>query len=56
MGILCFLREKLYASFNNLAKITDATLRLWCAVLSADSDAMLLVKAKGIGDPGTEPT
>jgi predicted O-linked N-acetylglucosamine transferase (SPINDLY family) len=43
-----------FASFNTLAKITDATLRLWSAALSAESDAMLLIKAKGIGDPGTD--
>lgn len=43
-----------FASFNSLAKLGEATLQLWSAVLSAVPDALLLVKAKGIGDPRTD--
>lgn len=43
-----------FASFNALAKLGEATLQLWSAVLSAAPDALLLIKAKGIGDAGTD--
>lgn len=41
-----------FGSFNNLAKISPASLRLWAKVLARVPGARLLVKAKGLGDPG----
>jgi protein O-GlcNAc transferase len=38
-------------TFNNLVKITDATLLLWARVLQAVPQAKLLLKAKGLGEP-----
>ena len=39
-----------FASFNQLAKIDDATLRLWAAVLAAVPTARLLIKRANLGD------
>jgi protein O-GlcNAc transferase len=43
-----------FGSFNNLAKLGDATLALWCEVLDAIPDARLVVKCKGLADPQTQ--
>jgi predicted O-linked N-acetylglucosamine transferase (SPINDLY family) len=39
-----------FASFNQLAKIDDATLRLWAAALAAMPTARLLLKRANLGD------
>lgn len=39
-----------FGSFNNLPKISDATLALWAGVLRAVPDAQLIVKAMGLGE------
>lgn len=41
-----------FGSFNNLAKITDATLVLWGQVLEAVPESDLLVKARALSDDG----
>jgi predicted O-linked N-acetylglucosamine transferase (SPINDLY family) len=43
-----------FGSFNNLAKLSDATLHLWARVLRGVPDAKLLLKAKDFGTPGVE--
>jgi predicted O-linked N-acetylglucosamine transferase (SPINDLY family) len=42
-----------FGSFNNLAKISPTTIRLWAGVLAAAPQARLVVKATSLGD---EPT
>ena len=40
-----------FASFNNPAKISDATLALWAAVLAAVPEARLMIKGNGLDRP-----
>lgn len=40
-----------YGCFNNFAKVSPTTLRLWAGVLAAVPDARLLVKSKGLDEP-----
>lgn len=40
-----------FGSFNNAAKLSDATLRVWADVLAAVPDARLLLKARGLDEP-----
>ncbi len=39
-----------FGSFNNVAKVTDATLALWARVLAAVPGSKLLLKGRGFGD------
>ena len=39
-----------FGCFNNVAKISDTTLRLWARVLAAVPDSRLLLKGRGFGD------
>ena len=39
-----------FGCFNNLAKITDGTLRLWARILHAVPNSRLLLKGRGLGD------
>lgn len=39
-----------FGCFNNLAKISDATLRLWAGVLEAVPGSRLLLKGRGLSD------
>lgn len=39
-----------FGCFNNLAKISDTTLRLWAGVLRAVPGSRLLLKGRGLGD------
>lgn len=39
-----------FGSFNNLAKMTDTTLRLWAQVLEAVPDSRLVLKNQSLGD------
>lgn len=43
-----------FGSFNALPKITASTLDLWTAVLAAEPDARLLLKAGGLEQPGVQ--
>lgn len=45
-------RRVTFGSFNNLAKVSDATLDLFARVLARVKDAHLLVKAAPLRDPG----
>ncbi len=45
-----------FGSFNNLAKLTPSTLNLWSRVLNAVPGSRLLLKARGLDDPGTRTT
>ena len=40
-----------FGCFNNLNKISDATLALWARVLAAVPESLLLLKGRGLGDP-----
>jgi len=40
-----------FGSFNNAAKLSDATLRLWADVLAAVPQSRLLLKARGLDQP-----
>jgi predicted O-linked N-acetylglucosamine transferase (SPINDLY family) len=40
-----------FGSFNNLAKVSPETARLWADVLRAVPGSMLLLKGKALGDP-----
>jgi protein O-GlcNAc transferase len=42
-----------FGSFNHLAKLTDATVRLWSRVLGATPDSRLVLKALPLADEGT---
>jgi protein O-GlcNAc transferase len=42
-----------FGSFNNLAKISPTTIRLWSGVLSVVPDARMLIKTTSLGDPPT---
>lgn len=40
-----------FGCFNNLGKITEATLRLWGRILAEVPDARFLFKGRGLGEP-----
>jgi len=42
-----------FGSFNNFAKVSDETLRLWAQVLAAVPGSQLLLKGHGLPDAGT---
>jgi len=42
-----------FGSFNNVAKLSDATLRLWARVLNAVPNSRLLLKARALGEAVT---
>ena len=42
-----------FGSFNNLSKVSDETVALWCRVLEAVPGSRLLMKNRWMGDPGT---
>jgi predicted O-linked N-acetylglucosamine transferase (SPINDLY family) len=42
-----------FGSFNNLAKISPTTVRLWTQVLNAVPDAGMIIKTTRLGDEGT---
>ena len=42
-----------FASFNNLAKLSPATVELWATILKARPDSKLLLKSKPLGDEAT---
>jgi protein O-GlcNAc transferase len=42
-----------FASFNNLAKLSPATVGLWSEILKARPDGKLLLKSKPLGDEAT---
>lgn len=39
-----------FGCFNNLAKVTDGTLRLWARLLATVPDSRLLLKGRGLGE------
>jgi predicted O-linked N-acetylglucosamine transferase (SPINDLY family) len=41
-----------FASFNNVAKISPVTIRLWSRILASVPDSRLLIKSRGFQDPG----
>ncbi len=41
-----------FGSFNNFAKVSDATLALWSRILAAVPDSRILLKGHGLSDPG----
>ena len=43
-------RPVTFGCFNNLTKITDATIALWARVLAAVPDSRLLLKGRGLSD------
>ncbi len=53
VGPLPMAREGLatFGSFNNLPKISDATVTLWAGVLRAVPGSRMLVKARGLAEP-----
>jgi len=42
-----------FGSFNNLAKLSPATVAAWAALLTQVPDSRLFLKARPLGDPGT---
>jgi predicted O-linked N-acetylglucosamine transferase (SPINDLY family) len=42
-----------FGSFNNLAKISPTTIRLWTSVLNAIPDSRMIIKTTSLGDPPT---
>ena len=42
-----------FASFNNLAKVNDKVIELWCRILKAVSDSRLIIKYRALEDPLT---
>jgi predicted O-linked N-acetylglucosamine transferase (SPINDLY family) len=42
-----------FGSFNHLAKLSDATVGLWCEVLAAVPDSRLVLGAVPLGEPAT---
>lgn len=49
---LCRLGHPTFGSFNNLAKLTAPTVRLWSALLQQVGDARLVLKWKSLADAG----
>lgn len=45
-----------FGCFNNFAKVSPTTLRLWAGVLNAVPDARVLVKSKGLDEPAFAAT
>lgn len=43
-----------FCSFNNLAKISEATVEAWSAILVDTPESHLLIKSPGAGDPDTQ--
>ncbi len=43
-----------FGSFNNLAKLSPATLALWKQLLSSSENSRLFLKCKGLDDPDTQ--
>ena len=41
-----------FASFNNFAKLSPLTIRLWSRVLASAPNSRLLIKTRGLQDPG----
>jgi protein O-GlcNAc transferase len=41
-----------FASFNNFAKLSPVTIRLWSRILASLPDSRLLIKTRGLQDPG----
>jgi predicted O-linked N-acetylglucosamine transferase (SPINDLY family) len=41
-----------FASFNNFAKVTPFTIKLWSQVLASVPNSRLLIKTQGLQDPG----
>ena len=41
-----------FGSFNNFAKLSDSTIRLWASALQAVPTARMLLKTNGLQDPG----
>jgi predicted O-linked N-acetylglucosamine transferase (SPINDLY family) len=44
--------SRIYGSFNNAAKYTDDTLRLWARLLKADPEGVLFMKSRGFLNRG----
>jgi len=44
-------RPIVFGSFNNLAKITPKTIKLWCDVINAVPDSKIVLKYKYLNDP-----
>ena len=42
-----------FGSFNNLLKVSDATIQCWASVLNAVPNSRLLLKSKQLGNPST---
>ncbi len=47
-------RPPTFGSFNNLAKLSPSTIRLWAQLLAAQPAARLLLKSPGANDPETQ--
>jgi protein O-GlcNAc transferase len=47
-GPICF------GSFNNFAKVSPAVMELWAAILKATPSSRLIIKARGLSDPGIQ--
>jgi len=47
-------RPLTFCSFNNLAKVSSATIAAWAEILQAHPGARLLLKSPGADDPGTQ--
>lgn len=45
-----------FGCFNNVAKVTDAVLDIWSAVLTGTPDATITIKARGLQGPGARET
>ncbi|MEO1299185.1 MAG: tetratricopeptide repeat protein, partial [Cyanobacteria bacterium J06636_16] len=43
-----------FGSFNNLAKVSPQVVAEWSAILAAVPDSRLIIKAKSLGDTGTQ--
>ena len=41
-----------FASFNNFAKLSPLTIRLWSRILASSPNSRLLIKTQGLQDPG----
>ncbi len=43
-----------FASFNNLSKVSPEIIRIWSQILLAVPGSVLLMKTRGLGDPGVQ--